>query len=412
MTEYQILKPTGGPLPPDCKIIDGTDLYLMPGLSEMHAHIPVADGGDDTSVKEAMMLYLANGVTVIRGMLGQPYHLILREQEKNGEILSPRIYTSSPSMNGNSVASQEEARKKVAQAAKDGYDFLKIHPGIKSDVMSTLVETAREKGIGYAGHVPLEVGIDQAIDYGYQSIDHLDGYMEGMLSETSDLSTSDGGFFGYLLADQLEYSKIERLAAKTASKGVWVVPTQSLFTRWVSPTPGIEMVQEPEMKYISAKLRYSWSTGKDRMIKNLDYSVSKYKKFIEARRHIVRSLHDHKVKFLLGSDSPQVMNVPGFSIHHEIDALVDAGIPVYDVLRSGTAHPALFFNKEEEYGTIAIGLSADMILVEDNPLRNHKTLRRPEGVFIKGQYLSREFLDEQLERIAKRHETSMIFNHK
>ncbi|MEX0360846.1 MAG: amidohydrolase family protein, partial [Allomuricauda sp.] len=104
--------------------IDGSGKFVLPGLAEMHAHIPPPSTSQER-LEETLFLYLSNGITTIRGMLGAPNHLELREQVKTGEILGPRIFTSSPSLNGNSVTSEEEAITKVTAYQKDGYDFLK-----------------------------------------------------------------------------------------------------------------------------------------------------------------------------------------------------------------------------------------------------------------------------------------------
>jgi imidazolonepropionase-like amidohydrolase len=169
------IKPSGNKNPGSPKMqIDGTGKYLIPGLSEMHAHIPVAQDGDDASVRETLFLYLANGITTIRGMLGDPYHLTLKKQVEQNAFPSPRIYTSSPSLNGNTIPTREDARSKVTQYKKDGYDFLKIHPGIKREVFDEMVLTAKEVGISFSGHVPADVGIKHAIASGYATIDHLD----------------------------------------------------------------------------------------------------------------------------------------------------------------------------------------------------------------------------------------------
>jgi len=85
--------------------------FLMPGLAEMHAHIP-PPSTDAKRIEETLFLYLSNGITTIRGMLGDPMHLELRKKASNGEILSPRIFTSSPSLNGNSVTSKENRLSK------------------------------------------------------------------------------------------------------------------------------------------------------------------------------------------------------------------------------------------------------------------------------------------------------------
>ncbi|MBT8293291.1 MAG: amidohydrolase family protein, partial [Eudoraea sp.] len=152
-------------------VIDGQGKYALPGLAEMHAHIP-SPPTSEVRTEETLFLYLSNGITTIRGMLGHPSHLELREAAEQGDLLSPRIFTSSPSLNGNSVITTEEARDKVTAYKNDGYDFLKIHPGIKRNVFDELVKTANEVGISFSGHVPVDVGIERALKSKYASIDH------------------------------------------------------------------------------------------------------------------------------------------------------------------------------------------------------------------------------------------------
>ena len=176
--------------------IDGQGKYLIPGLGEMHAHIPQPPATAE-HIEETLFLYLSNGITTIRGMLGHPSHLSLREKADSGEILSPRIYTSSPSMNGNSVTSEQEAIDKVTAYQKAGYDFLKVHPGIQRPVFDQMVTTAKEVGIPYAGHVPVDVGIRHAMESGYAAVDHIDGFLEGLVPESENVDPNTNGFFGY-----------------------------------------------------------------------------------------------------------------------------------------------------------------------------------------------------------------------
>ncbi|HMQ07078.1 MAG TPA: amidohydrolase family protein [Saprospiraceae bacterium] len=389
------------PSDPGTRIVDGKGLYLMPGLSEMHAHIPVPQDDDDTYVRETLFLYLANGVTLIRGMLGQPYHLELKKEVEKGKILSPRIYTSSPSLNGNSIPTKEDAKRNVQQYASEGYDFLKIHPGIRLDVFKEVVNTAIQSSIRFAGHVPVDVGVRRAIDFGYWSIDHLDGYIEALVLDEE--LTGQGGFFGYQFTGIVDRELIPELARHSAERKIWQVPTMSLFTRWFSPVPASDMIREDEMAYIPARLRYSWVNNKEMLTGSQNYDANQYHEFIQLRNSILRALYNSGAPLLLGSDSPQVMNVPGFSIHHEIEAMLDAGIPIKEVLRSGTIHPARFFGQEDVYGKIVIGADADIILLKGNPLENHHVLKRPEAVMIQGQWLDRAFLDKELEIIKQRH---------
>ncbi|MDX1406856.1 MAG: amidohydrolase family protein, partial [Saprospiraceae bacterium] len=206
-------------------------------------------------------------------------------------------------------------------------------------------------------------------------------------------------------ADKVDLQGLPALCAETASRGVWIVPTQSLFTRWISPDPPEEMIQAREMQYMPARIRHSWVRGKTQIINNPEYSKRHYRKFLALRQQILRCLHEAGAPFLLGSDAPQVFNVPGFSIQHEMRAVVDAGIPVLDVLRSGTVNPAIFFGHEGEYGEITPGASADAILLDANPLEDIANMERIAGVMVRGTWLSREFIDRQLAEIAARHQT-------
>src|SRR2546426_9405894 len=121
--------------------IDGAGKYLIPSLAEMHAHIN-PDPKQAGQNQRILSLYALTGVATIRGMLGAPHHLPLREQAARGGILSPIIYSSGPSLNGNSVPTPDSAIRAVAQQKAAGCDFLKIHPGIKREVFDSLAATA------------------------------------------------------------------------------------------------------------------------------------------------------------------------------------------------------------------------------------------------------------------------------
>lgn len=398
---YKIGKNLRAPL--GAKVINASGKFLMPGISEMHAHIPVARGDDDGLVTETLFLYLANGITTIRGMLGNPYHLKLKEQVAAGEILSPRIYTSGTSVNGNTVPSIEVADENIRAQKEAGYDFLKLHPGLKKEVFDEVVATAKEVGIKYAGHVSIDVGIRHALENDYASVDHLDGYLEGLVPESAGVNPNTNGFFGFNFTELVDNNLMDELAQLTAEKNVAVVPTQTLFTRWLSPVSPEEMAAEPEMKYMNPRTMDSWKKGKFGILSSQAYSEDRYEKYLAVRHHILKSLHDADVLFLLGSDAPQVFNVPGFSIHHEIQSIIDAGISPYEVLKSGTVNPAKYFKQEGEYGVIKEGASADLVLTSANPLDQPSSIRDNLGVMVRGTWMPREEIDARLKEIADKY---------
>ncbi|THH34946.1 amidohydrolase family protein [Neolewinella litorea] len=381
------------------EVIDGRGQYLLPGLAEMHAHIPHPDEAGDDRIEETLFLYLANGITTVRGMLGHPAHLELRRAVAEGSVLGPRIFTSGPSLNGNTVQTPEEARTKVRAQQEAGYDFLKIHPGIQREVFDTLVATANAVGIDFAGHVPVDVGIRHALSLQYASIDHVDGYLEGLVPESAGVNPAENGFFGYNFAPLIDLDLLPELIRLTEENRVWVVTTESLFTRWASPEPAEVYLRDPEMKYMPGRTLLSWRQNKTNLITAPGYTREQWEQMMATRREIIRRLNETGL-LLLGSDAPQVFNVPGFSIHHEIDALQAAGLSAYDILRMGTVHPAQYFDRAGEFGTVEPGASADLMLVSGNPLEDMDHLQHPAGVMIRGRWLDQDFLEAGLEGIA------------
>jgi imidazolonepropionase-like amidohydrolase len=389
----------GAQVPANARIIDGTGLYLVPGLAEMHAHVPPAR--DARYVEEVLFLYVANGVTTARGMLGEPAHLQLRERIARQEILGPRLITSGPSLNDNSVASPEDAARLVREQARAGYDFVKVHPGPTRAEYDAAAAAAQASGIELAGHVPADVGVLRAIEARQATIDHLDGYVEELVPPDRRRA---GGFFGLGIADRVDRGRIPELVAATVAAQVWNVPTQTLIEHWPAPSPSVEeLLAWPEMAYVSPQTREQWGNSKRQLVAAPDYDANRARALIAVRRELIKALHDAGAGMLLGSDAPQVFNVPGFSLHRELAAMVAAGLSPYAALRMGTANPAAFFEAADEFGTIREGLAADLILVRGNPLESVAALARPEGVMVRGRWLARAELDAGLEAIAARY---------
>jgi len=382
-------------------VVDGTGKYLMPGLAEMHAHIP--GNRDMDLLRETLFLYLSNGITTIRGMLGQPYHIQLRDKVISGEILGPRIYTSGPSINGNTVRSIEEAQTKVRAQKKAGYDFLKMHPGLTRENFDAVVTTAKEVGIPFAGHVSTGVGVRRALEAKYASIDHVDGYIEGMVPSSIRVNPNANGFFGVNFTDIVDTDISDELVALTLENDVWIVPTQAMMERWIGPEDPDFIAENPEMKYMNPNTLSNWVRTKKGIIGAPNYSGEQALKFNQIRRDIIKQMHDAGVKILLGSDAPQVFNVPGFSIHRELESMVRSGLTPYEALYAGTVNPAIFFGDQGKYGTIVIGADADLILVDENPLENIANMRQQSGVMVRGRWLPSREIELSLKQIANKY---------
>jgi len=368
--------------------VEGGGRFLMPALAEMHAHIP---GGKapDSAVERTLFLYAAGGIGTIRGMLGDPRHLTYRDRAAKGEIVSPRIYTSGPSFNGKSVPTADAAVQMVAEQKQAGYDLLKIHPGVRRDVFDALAAKAQEVGIRFAGHVPLDVGLDRALEAKYWTIDHLDGYVEALAK-----NPAQSQFFGLNLINEVDESKIPALVKKTKAAGTWMVLTEVLFVNLLNDEDPKVMAGRPEMKYVAPQQVDAWIAEKQ---KYAQVPAADRAKYLALRQTIIKALHKAGVPFLLGSDAPQWWNVPGFSAHRELQVMVAAGFSPYEALRSGTANVAAYFGTMDSTGTVERGKRADLVLLDANPLEAIANTTKIAGVMLGGRWMPKAEIDARLQ---------------
>jgi imidazolonepropionase-like amidohydrolase len=378
-------------------IIDGKGKYLMPGLAEMHAHVPPID--DLEPMKEVLFLFAANGITTIRGMLGHPKHLELRNKIQRGEISGPRFFTTGPSFNGMSVTSPEAGAAMVRKQKEAGYDFLKLHPGLTRDKFDAIAAAANEVKIPFVGHVSFGVGVWRAIDAGYSSIDHLDGFVEGLVPNIKEMVEQQTGSFGMFLADQVDSTQIPKLMNALRERNVSVVPTQSLAEKWFSPAyEGESFRQDPNAKYMKPEIVNQWIESKKNIQANPQYEAAKVDRWVKLRRKLIRACQDYDVTLLLGCDAPQVFNVPGFSTHDELQFLVMAGLTPYQALRTGTVNPGKYLHLDKS-GTIEAGAIADLILLNGNPLVDINQTKKIEGVMLNGKWLSKAYIAAGLKKL-------------
>jgi len=380
------------PVPKEAKVVDGTDRFLIPGLAEMHAHVP---GLGQPELDRVFALFVANGVTTVRGMLGRPSHLELRQQLLDGNRFGPRLFTSGPSMNGGSVSGPADATRQVRAQHAAGYDFIKIHPGLSPEEYAAIATTAAELGIPFAGHVPVAVGVENALSAGMATIDHLDGYFAALMPSNSDYSGGYGGFFDVLLAGQVVEERIDAIAAQTAAAGTWNVPTETLFEHLVSDVSIAELRNRPEMRYMPRSTVQKWVRAKEQQMSDHGFDADIAARAIRIRRQLILALHDAGAGLLLGSDAPQVFNVPGFSLHHELGFLVKAGLTPFEALQTGTTAVARFL--QINTGIVAVGRDADLVLLDANPLEDIGNVHRIHGVMLRGVWYSAIELDRRLE---------------
>ncbi len=377
--------------------IDAQDGFLLPGLAEMHAHIPPTR--DQQRLEDVLLLYLSQGITTVRGMLGEPGHLQVREHVANGALPGPRILTSGPSLNGGSVRSPEQATRLVRAQHRAGYDHLKIHPGLSKSAFDAIASTARALGMPFVGHVDPRYGLLHAIEKGMTGVDHLDGFVEALLP---DDARAAAGFFGINAAVMADRQKIPELAKVVADSGTWIVPTESLIERRVGPRSADQLLAEPAMRFVASSTKQAWAEQRKNIESMSETERRAVDDYLRLRLDLIKAVHDAGGHLLLGSDAPQVFNVPGYAIHEELALYVKAGLSAAEALQTGTINVAQYLGKTDQLGQIKAGYIADFVLLRSNPLDDIANSRRVAGVMAAGRWYNRSDLDDRLDSIAVR----------
>ncbi len=393
--------------------IDGRGKFLMPGLAEMHAHVlgPQAANSEELN-RDIMFLYVANGITTIRAMLGAPNQLVLRDKLDRGEILGPTMYVAAPSLNGQSAPDPQTAERLVREHKAAGYDLLKIHPGLNRAAYDAIVGTAREVGITWAGHVSGQIGVEHILDTKQSTIDHLDGYIEAAASpemRQAMVSPSAGVSLPQAWRSVTD-ERMRELARRTKTAGTWNVPTMFLWESFFMPGSPDEWSTRNEMKYAPKQWVTNWSNQKRQRIQmdaQNNVAPADAALLISLRRRMLKYLVDEGAPLLMGTDSPQMFNVPGFALHREIQVMAESGLTPYQVLESGSrnvgAYVAADLKKDGNFGTITVGSRADLVLLDANPLEDLANLAKRSGVMARGRWVPRDEIDRGFAALAAKY---------
>lgn len=386
-------------------IIDGEGRFLMPGLAEMHAHVPPGSNPPREAIDDILFLYIANGVTTIRGMLGSDYQIPLAQEIAAGEAFGPTFYVGAPSINGNSAPTPEAAESMIRAHSEAGYDLQKIHPGVSLETWDRMAAVAEEVGLTYGGHVPTDVGLVHAMETGMSTVDHLDGYVQAVASDdvVAQVNTGVPISLGGLVRG-VDEDKIDEIVRLSVEHDVYVVPTMYLWENLYGATSADPFLAQPEMRYVSQQQRDAWrnqAAGSPRG------PADEVRAFLDLRNRILDRLADAGAPIMMGTDSPQMFNVPGFALHREIAVMSEAGMTNQQILESGTVVVGRYVRDhlgiDHDFGTIAEGQRADLVLLSANPLDDLGNLTERVGVMVRGEWVSREEIDAGLAALEAKH---------
>jgi imidazolonepropionase-like amidohydrolase len=373
----QSIGPTEGQLPQHIKIIDAKGKYLMPGLVDMHTHL--FDRSDLT-------LYLANGVTTVRNMMGFPMHLKWRKEVASGKLIGATVFTASPTINSGDnagpfhkkVKNEKQIKKAVEKYAKAGYDFIKIYDGLDSIMLDEVLAEAKKHNMPVAGHPPYKVDFDELLSKDIVSLEHVEEILQGELN------------YSY------NEASMRIIAQKIKEAGIYVTPTLSAYRHILLASEQKELfLRRDSVEFINPVIQFIGRKQLGDYIEMEDNSNVKLK--FEIMKLIVKILHEEGVNLLLGTDTGPNLTLPGFTLHDEIILNISSGVDAYSILYSGTMNAAKALGIDDQSGSVSVGKNADLILLNENPLEKISTLRNPVAVFQKGTYYNKEALSQMKE---------------
>src|SRR5580765_1260058 len=407
-------------VPPSASVINANGKFVIPGLWDMHMHFRDAD--------RDLKMDVANGVLGIRNMGGITKEVFpLRDAIAAGEHLGPKIVASGPIVDGPnswsnpqftvSVATAEEARAEVRLLKQQGADFVKVYDGLSRDAYYAVADETKKLGLPFAGHRPTAISVSEASIAGQRTLEHglaLSGgstaeedYIKRGLDQSAfqeALRTKNFSLIPAKIArddtDMLDHFSQER-ADETyrllAKNHTFITPTL-VTQRALTFIDDLAGKPDPRMRYVSAE-ELKWWKPKNGMLtkyRTPQYVAMRKREFAKMLEE-VRRAQALGVRLLAGTDITIPFTYPGFSLHDELKLFVEAGLTPMQALETSTSNPALLLGLSKTWGRVARGYTANLVLLNANPLLDISNTRNIDSVVLNVELLDRARLDQLLD---------------
>jgi len=358
------------PIPAGATRVDGRGRFVLPGLADMHVHLSTTD---------EFPLFIGSGVLTVRDLNGDPAKLAWRDSIASGTMVGPRLFVSGPMIAGPEIpwrnkvvpATAAQADSVVVADRKAGYDQIKLYDGLSTEVFGAAIAAAKRVGIKSSGHIPRDVGFDGVLASGMDGLEHLDKTIAATMGH------------------ELDTLAIPSIVDRIRKSGMFVTPTLESMAQLYEVAIGRfdSLMSRPEALRAPAPLREFWSSVSVRLQGNRPADPRyRYGRYADIQMRLAGALARAGVPMLSGTDLPNVVLVPGVSLHRELEMLRQSGLTPYQALESSTSNPARFFGQGEDWGSIAIGQRANILIVDENPLDHLETLQTPFAVILQGRY--------------------------
>ncbi len=395
---------TSTPLTGDYTSIDGEGRTLMPGLIDLHTHVWYPG---------ELTLFPANGVTSVRNLFGDDLQLQWRAEIESSERLGPHLYTSGPIVDGanpiwpgSDIVTNTDTAAEVVQAQRDaGYDAIKVYNRLTKQGWLATLEAAAENGLPVVGHVPWSVTYEEVLESSQTTIEHLDGFVDVASHAATPVNIYDAEALLQSISN-VDPSQVDALAALAADSNVWNTPTLVVFDRFGTQDEQESWMSADDMRYVHPDRRAVW-TNPDFALPN--ENINALDLYTDALMGFTRALVEADAPVVLGTDSGNAFVNHGFSVHEELELLVEAGLTPQAALDAATSEAAAALGLELEVGKVEPGYRADLLLLEADPRESVSNAQERAGVMIAGRWWTEAELQAELAALAEEY-ASMAAN--
>jgi hypothetical protein len=363
-------------------ILSGQGKFLIPGLVDMHAHFPFQRGSEKlASIPEVhtfLDLHLRHGVTSLLCMGDHESIIELREKIAGQTLQGPRIFASRRINRPKLTA--DEGTLLAREIKKQGYDFLKVYTDISEPGFNSISAEAKIVGLPIIGHIPRAVGLGKALNGGLSMVAHTE---EFLYNEPFNFRFGEGK------SSPLTAVGIAEVVGQAKRHGLAVTPTLEAFHMIYEQAYDLNgVLSRPESKLVpeNVKSDAQWRAPENRRSKQFATAEAQAEllKAYEMQKTLTLALHQAGIMLLAGTDVGLPGIVPGYSLHSDLERLVEAGLSPLDALRTATLNPAKFLQHEADFGTIEVGATADLVLLSANPLDDIRNTRKIVKVLRQG----------------------------
>ncbi|MGN6519446.1 MAG: amidohydrolase family protein [Dokdonella sp.] len=390
-------------IPAEAVRVDGRGRWLMPGLVDMHVHLFNTYSHRPPN-EWALPLFVANGVTGVREMAADAASIaVLRQWRREvdaGARVAPRVLAAGIAARVREPADAQGAVDAIADA---GAGFVKVFSEVGATQWQAILAAAHDRSLPVAGHVPASIALLEAADHGQRTDEHLMQAYEACSSIEDALLHERAGLAGEALTAMrdaqearalaaFDLAACQRVARRLAASGQWQVPT--LVLAWTETRRGNAADADPRWPLLRADERERWT----RILADIGAHPDPLaRRRWEVSRAIVSAYRRANVPMMAGTDAPMPEVYPGYSLHDELERLVEAGLTPREALQAATFAPARFLGIEATSGTVAPGKYADLVLLTADPTRDVRNARRIDAVLLSGRLLRRADLDALLQ---------------